>query len=183
MKKRVLSFILTLAMCFGLCACGDKEPTAEEQIEQTKEAIEALSDNAEDKDAKRQKLINKNNVELKEAIEFTGAEVGIKVSAYSIINWEEWGDKKDQIYFAFEHTNNGTNDEYFSSQAKFDVYQDGIALAKSGFLDENWSTQIRPGATIERMEAFNLRNKESDVVLKITEYKGNQSSEYTIKIK
>lgn len=170
-------------MILCLCACGNKIPTAEEQIEQAKDAIETLSDKAEDKDAKRQKLIDKNKVELKEAIEFTGEDVVVKVNSYSIFNWEEWGDKKDQIYFAFEHTNNGTNDQYFSSQAKFDVYQDGIALTKSSFLDENWMNQIRPGATIERMEAYNLRNTESDIILKITGFKGNQSSEYTIKIK
>lgn len=184
MKKRNLLVMIAMMVSICLSACGNKElPTAEEQIEQAKDAIETLSDKAEDRDAKRAKLIEKNRVDLKEEFVFSGSEVSVKIKAYSIINWDSWGEEEEQIYLIFDHTNNGERDAGFSNQAKFDIYQDGISLVNAGFLDDNWMTAIRTGATIERIEAFTLRNNKSDVVIKITEISTNESAEYTIKIK
>ena len=184
MKKRNLLLILVLALSLCLGACGEKEPqTIEDAIEQSKEALETLSEQADDRDAQREKLIEKNKIDLGENVTFTGSELAVKIKACSVISWTSLGEEQEQIYLIFDHTNNGTEDTGFNSQGKIDVYQDGVALTGAVYLDDNWMNQIRPGTTIERKEAFVLRNKESDVVVKITELRTNESVEHTIKIK
>lgn len=182
MKKRSLVLCLALALSFCLSSCG-KEATVEEKIEQGKSAIDTLSKQADEKDAKRNKLIEKNRVDLDEAIVFTGSEAEVKIKAYSIIPWTSLGEDEEQLYLIFDYTNNADEDDYFHMQGDLVAYQDGITLTGALYLDDYATSAIRPGKTVERMEAFVLRDKKTDVELVMKDFRSDEEFESVIKIK
>ena len=97
--------------------------------------------------------------------------------------WTSLGEDEKQLYLIFDYTNKDTEDRYFHELIKLNAYQDGIELSGAVYIDENATNAIRQGTTIDRMEAFVLRNEESDIELKITEIRTGENTEYTIKLK
>ena len=183
MKKRNLALILALAMSFCISSCGGKDRTVEEEIERGKTTVDTLTKQAEERDAKRDKLIEKNRVDLNEVIVFTGSEAEVKIKAYSIIPWTSLGEEEEQLYLIFDYTNNAEEDDYFHMQADLVAYQDGITLTGALYLDDYATSAIRPGKTVERMEAFVLRDKKTDVELVMKDYQSGEELESVIKIK
>lgn len=183
-RKRKLLLIAVLTASLSISACGPKEPeTVEEAIEQSKSALENLTEQAEERDKEREKLIKKNRVELKDEIVLSGSEADVKIKAYSVIPWNSFGEEQKQMYFIFDYTNKSENDAYFSSQIMLKGYQDGIELNVAPYFDDTAMSAIRPNKTIERTEAIVLRNTDSDIELVITEINSGESVECTLKVK
>ena len=183
MKKRVLALVLVMAASFCLGACGSKEPTVEDVMEQSKSVMDNLSKQADERDRERQKLIDKNRVDLDEKIVLKGEKADITVKAYSIIQWNTFGTENTQMYFIFDYTNKEDKDMFFSNQISLTGYQNGIALNVAPYFDDTATRQIAPQTKIERMEAIVLDSKDADVKLKIEEHGTDNFVEHTIKIK
>ena len=190
MKKRNLLLVLLLSMSLCLSACGEKEHSIEEQ--QSKSAMETLSEQAEDRDKQRAELIDKNKKDLKEEIVFSTEVADIKIKSYSIITWTSLGEEQEQIYFIFDYCNKYTEETYYNQQIEMIAYQNGIEMSKAPYVGDYVGKNIRPETTIENKEAFIIEDKESDILLKLTAYSTSnglrssayeESAEYTIKIK
>jgi outer membrane lipoprotein-sorting protein len=192
MKKRNLLLILVLVLCLCLSACGEKEPTAEEQIGEAKSAMETLTEQTEDRETQRSKLIEKNKVDLKEEIVFSTEVADVKIKAYSIIPWNSLGEDLEQIYFIYDYTNKGSEDTYCNQQIEIQAYQNGVEMTGATYVNDYAGKSIRPETTIENKEVFVIEDKESDILLKITAYSTSnglrtaafeESAEFTVKIK
>ncbi len=193
MKKGSLLLIIVLVVSLCLSACGEKEPlTAEKQIEQAGNAMETLTENANDREKQREELIEKNVVNLPDEIVFSTDVADIKIKAYSIIPWNSLGEDHEQIYFIFDYTNKYTEDTYYNQQIELQAYQNGVEMSGAPYVGDYAGKNIRPETTIENKEAFIIEDKESDILLKITAYSTSdglrtsafeESAEYTIRIK
>ena len=196
MKKRKLALIFMLAASLCLSACVEKEeendseektelgfPTGEDAVNQSKKALETLTKQAEDRDAQRNELIEKNRVDLAEAVVLSADQVDLKVKGYSVITWNSFGEDERQIYLIFDYTNKAEDDSIYGSLADIKAYQDGVELITAPYIHDDLITAIRPNATIELMTAYTLRNDDSDVLINLTELNNHQNVEHTIKIK
>ena len=189
MKKHLL---LVLLLVMGLCLSACEEYSSSPEEQPIKSAMEALSEQAEDRDKQRAELIDKKKKTLKEEIEFSTEVADIKIKAYSIIPWTSLGEEQEQIYFIFDYCNKYTEETYYNQQIEMTAYQNGIEMSKAPFAGDYAGKSIRPETTIENKEAFIIEDKESDILLKITAYSTSnglrtaayeESAEYTIKIK
>ena len=80
---------------------------------------------------------------------------------------------KDVLIVTYEWTNNGDEEQMFSTAFSAKAYQNGIECASAYFVDsvdaQKSLTNIKPGASLEVQEAYAL-NDTSDVEIEVTEW-------------
>ena len=80
---------------------------------------------------------------------------------------------KEVLVVTYEWTNNGDEEQMFSTAFTAKAYQNGIECTTAYFVDavdsEKSLTNIKPGASLEVKEAYAL-NDNSDVEIEVTEW-------------
>ena len=184
MKKIILALVFVLTVTFAFAGCESKEPrTLDEAIDMGKDTINQLTQKADEKEAKREALLEKNKVGLKNNIVYEGENIALKIDAYSVIPWETLGVKEQIVYFYVEYTNLSEYDSNLPTLVNFCAYQDGIKLTEALYFDDDDTQQIRPGKTRKRKCAFSLRDTTTDVEIVLDEYNSGFDGEYIVKIK
>ncbi len=181
MKKRLLALMVAMAAVVSLSACGNKE--VEDVVEESKNVFERLSEEADKREEERGKNVEKNKVEVENAVISTST-ADVKILAYSIIP-QEYEKDKNQILLFLEYTNKGEHQNSYYNGV-MSAYQDGVKLNKGyaglEYTEDN-GTQIQSGVTIAVTDVFNMRNEESDIQIKYGAYGSQEEGEYILKIK
>ncbi len=181
--KRKIAALLALVFCLSLVGCGEpKTPeTVEEAVEQAQGALSSLEKQADEKEAAQQKEFDKSEIKVKNA-ELEIPEYGkVKIKSAGIV--ENIIGKN--LVVVYDYTNLYESDiNYYSRMAEMiTLYQGGVKLDGSmTMLDKDGMTEIKPGATIEVIVSYKLRDTETDV-----EFEAKLGEEicgtYTLKLK
>lgn len=184
MKKRILALFLAVITCLSLSACdGEKEAEKiEKAIDESKTAMEKLSETADKKVAEKQKIFDKNkkSTDVTFSIDQEGT---LKLKSYAAM--EGMLDSK-VLTVVLDFTNNepSYNQSFYNVNSYMTLYQDGAAINPfTSSLDKEQATMIKPGATIEVITTYELRNETSDVEVECKDREGNVIGTAVLKIK
>ena len=183
--KRFLSLILGLVLIVSFVGCEDND-IDKNSFESAKEYVDGVKSEREQKEEKEREQYENSKKSIKEEVSIPG--YTLKIKDYSIVNSTVFDDKKN-IIITFDYTNTGENDGQFGvlvgfgSQPSLKLYQDGIEITGTvSKLLKNVSTIIKPGTTIEVINAYQLENETSDIEVELNNY-DREISTGTIKLK